>query len=177
MCTPTDAIKSVGQTLKFVSNIFTPINTVVSVANDAKYKTQVAINNAKSAENEAMRLQQLGIEESRREKIIGIQNANKLLAQNAAGGMDISSGTNSYAYQDVIDSAYSDAQNTLNDYEYQAQSYFNQANDYISDANYDIASTNNYLLNYAVTGLGNAGLATKEWFIQKDKERDERLTV
>ena len=71
-----------------------------SIQNDnqqLKYQTQIAINNAKQAQNEALRQKQIGIDEARLEKIKGMQKLNSQIAKNSANGFSDASSSNSIA--------------------------------------------------------------------------------
>ncbi len=162
MCVPNAT--AIGSGVKLFSDIFSGISSIADGVDNSKYRSQVAINNAINAQNEGKRLEQLGIEESRKEKIAGIKNANKLAARNAASGFDTTSETNSYAYSDVLNDAYSNAQSVQDNYDYRAKSYFDAADDYLESARRNNKNTNNYLLNFAIQGLGSNKLVSNSWF-------------
>ncbi len=164
MCTPS----AISNSINVAANIFGQVNTISNVVNESNYRTQLAINNAESAKNEALRQKQLGINKARREKLLGIRQASTLAAKNAASGLDISSETNYYGYEDIIDTAYSNAQTIQDNYDLKADSYMEKANSYLDSARMNNKSTKNYLLNYALTGLGDAAAAASNWYKKRE---------
>lgn len=129
-----------------------------------EYKTQIALNQVKSAQNEAQRQRQLGIEEARQERIEGLKNISRLQAQNASNGFDTYSQTNMYNYEDVDNEHESNAQNILDSYYARAQGYDEQAQRYmdnlnVSNMNKDLQETNNFF-----TSLGNTKKAAQKWY-------------
>ena len=66
MCVPNAT--AIGSGVKLFSDIFSGISSIADGVDNSKYRSQVAINNAINAQNEGKRLEQLGIEESRKEK-------------------------------------------------------------------------------------------------------------
>ncbi len=135
-----------------------------SSAKNIEYQTQAAINNANLAKNEALRVSQQGIDEARKEKIQGMQEANKQLARNAASGLDATSQTSMYSYQDTIDSANSSADLLKNNYDWQASSYFERANRYLNQARDYQNSYNGLLFNTAMNALGTTKKVAENWY-------------
>lgn len=135
-----------------------------------EYRMQVALNNANAAKEEALRQQQLGINKSRQEKISGLYEANKLKAQNSASGLDIQSQTSEMMYQDVLNNSFSEAENTKNEYNTVAKSYFDQANSYLQEAGATNKQYNNSVFSNAMNALGKTGKVTSSWYdTLKDK--------
>ena len=162
MCVP--YLSALGTGVKAVSSVLGQVSSISQNISESNYRTQVAINNAESAKNEALRQRQLGIEEARQEKISGLQEANKLAARNAASGLDISGQTSSLGYDDVLNNAGSNAKSIQDSYNLKSESYMEQANSYLESAKINKKNTKNYLLNYALTGLGDAGMAASSWY-------------
>lgn len=168
MCTgdPSSILSGIAS----IAGIINKVNDVNQTVQEQDYRAQVAINNAKTAENEALRQRQLGIDESRREKILGFQEANKMAAKNAASGFNVSSETMTYGYNDVLSSAYSNAESIKEAYELNAQSYDDQAKSYYESASLAKENAKNYLLNSALVGLGQASLAASDWYNKRQEE-------
>lgn len=153
------------------------ISTIVGGTNDYweyrqekenyEYRTQVALNNAKKAENEARRQEQLGIEKSRQEKIEGIQKANQLKAINSASNLDINSETSMLAYEDILEYSDFNAENILNQYEQNANNYFDQANSYLEDVQQYNKLSNQSLFDYALSALGRTQNVADSWYKSK----------
>lgn len=101
-----------------------------------EYKTQIAVNQIKSQQNEAQRQRQLGIDKSREEKIQGLKTVSKLKAINASNGFDTSSQTNLYNYDDTKNEYDYSANNILESYYSNAEKYDEQARNNISDLNF-----------------------------------------
>ena len=164
MCTPSNG------TLQAISSI-------IGVTNDYwehrqnkenyEYRTQVALNNAKKAENEARRQEQLGIEKSRQEKIEGIQKANQLKAINSASNLDVNSQTNMLAYEDIMEYSDFNADNILNQYEQSANNYFNQANSYLEEVQQYKKQYNQSLFDFALNALGKTQNVADSWYKSK----------
>lgn len=169
MCTLT----GVGTALGLVKNVGGNILSSKAEEKNYKYKTQIAINNAKSANAEALRQRQLGIEEARKEKIDGLQQASLQAAKGAAGGMDITSATNKQNYQDSIDAANNNAQSTKNQYDLKADSYFENANSYLSQIDGYKASYKNSIFNNKINSLSSIQSVADNWY-QNKKEEDEK---
>lgn len=176
MCVPTATISTIGNVLLSSANEIAPtILNYSSQKNAHEYRTQVAINNAKSAQNEALRQRQLGINESRLERISGIKEANKLKVQNSASGFDINSDTNLYSYKDTLNQSESSANAIKNNYELSANSYFNQANSYLAQAKQNQRDYNNSLFSTALNGLGSVNKVAQNWY--KATNGEDNLNV
>lgn len=129
-----------------------------------EYRVQLALNNAQIAQNEAYRQKQLGIENSRKEKIEGIQQANKLKAQNSASGIDIASQSANVGYEDIINSSKINADLTKNQYELSSNKLFEQSNAYVSQARAYNNQYNNSLFSNALNALGKTSKVASSWF-------------
>ena len=129
-----------------------------------QYRVQVALNNAKNANEEALRQKQLGINKSRQDKINGLYEASRLKAQNSASGLDIQSQTSEMAYQDILNNSFDSAENTKSEYDRVANSYFNQANSYLKEANVNNKQYNNSVFSNALNALGKTGRVTSSWY-------------
>lgn len=162
MCTP--ALGAISAISSIATGVLGEVSNIKSNRDNYKYRTQVALNNAKIAQDEALRQQQLGIEKSRLEKIEGIQKANKLKAINSASGFDLNSQTNTLAYQDVTDLADYNAENIKKEYEVRADSYFNQANSYLNSAKQARKEYNQSLFDYSLNALGKIQNVAGSWY-------------
>lgn len=166
MCTAGDAIG-------LVQSVGSNILSAKAESKNLKYKTQIALNNAKSAQNEALRQQQLGIEEARKEKIEGIKEANLQTAKNAASGLDAASSTSIQNYQDTIDTANANAASVKNQYDLKADSYFDSANSYLNQINEYNNSYNASLYSNAINSLGSVGKVAGKWYESKKEGKKE----
>ena len=150
-------------------------NETVKIINEKKnieYRTRVALNNAKVAQNEALRQKQLGIDKSRMEKIAGIQEANKQKALSAASNLSLDSFTTKLNYEDNLDISELQADFIQNDYNAKAQGYFNQANNYIDQAKTYNRNYNTSLFRNALNALGKAAKVSNEWFENQRTNED-----
>lgn len=129
-----------------------------------EYKTQIALNQAKSAQNEAQRQRQLGIEQAREERIEGLKNISRMQAQNAASGFDVYSTTNMYNYEDMDIEYQNNAQNILESYYAKAQGYDEQAQSYVDSLNLSIMNNNLRETRNLYTSLGNTKKAAQKWY-------------
>lgn len=124
-----------------------------------EYKTQVALNQIKSQQNEAQRQAQLGIDKSREERIQGLKAVSKATAQNASNGFDTYSDTNLYNYEDIKDEYDYSANNIMEEYNSNAQKYDEQAKNSIAEYNFQ---RDNEKLN----SLGNTVKVAYKWYKQ-----------
>jgi len=174
MCTPGASLKGVGTALGLVQDIGGNMLSAKAEAKNYKYKTQIAINNAKSANAEALRQKQLGIEEARKEKIEGIKQANLQTAKNAAGGMDITSTTSKQNYRDSIDTANNNALETKNQYNLKADSYFDNARSYLNEIDGYKTSYKNSMFNNSINSLNSVHSVADNWYEDKKQENKEK---
>ena len=173
MCVPTAA--SVGKVLfDTVSQIAPEVVNFSQAKSTQKYRTQLAINNAKNSQNEALRQRQIGINEARIQKISGINDASKLKAINSSSGFDVNSKTNLYSFQDVIEDSNSKAANIIDNYNLKSDSYFSQANSYLSQAREQQKAYNSSLFASSMNSLGNFTKVAKDWY--KDDSAEGGLT-
>lgn len=128
------------------------------------YRAQVAINNAKIANDEALKQKQMGIDKARAEKIEGLSEQSKLMAQNSASGFDISSNTNLFNYEDVVNKADNEASDIKKQYDNNAQSYFNKAGEYLTDAENIKKSSKDNLFNMGMGILQSTKNVADKWF-------------
>ena len=156
----TDALQGIGR-----------IGTAASVLSDYKtskdnykYRTQVALNNAKMAQNEALKEKQLGIEKARLEKISGLQKISKMQAKNSASNLDMMSQTNRLAYQDALDYSNANANLVKSQHDLQAQNYFNQANSYLNQAQIYKKQYRQSMFDYTFNALGKYGQVASDWY-------------
>lgn len=169
MCTPTDIIGGVLQAGRLVTK---SVSDYSNLKANNEYRTQVALNNAKIAQNEALKQKQIGIEKSRLEKISSMQDVAKLQAKSAASNFDTSSQTNKYNYQDVLNSAQLQSKYIQKEYDLQANEYFNQANSYINQAKDYNRQYKNSLKNFAYNVLDDSAQVSKSWYdIYKDRQK------
>ena len=153
-----------------IIGVASTVGDFVQERKENKYRTQVAVNNAKNAQNEALRQKQMGIEKAREEKIAGIEQKNRQIAINSAGGFDAMSGTNQYSYQDIKDKANSSAISAQKSYNLQADSYFDTANSYLKQANEYNRSYNASFFQNSLQYLGNASKVAQNWYSKGSKE-------
>ena len=149
-------------------------STVARTAIDAKqqneqskeyeYRSQIALSNYKTAQNNAKEQIQLGIDKSREQKIEGLKKASVLLAKNASSGFDALSDTNYQNYSDVTTESYDDAQKIMDSYNLSADSYFQKANSYLNDYNNQYYSYKKTLKKNALNSLGNYTKVALSWF-------------
>ena len=172
MCTP-NLISSdlpsgfLGAAFKGVEAVQNVSSTILNYKTNKDiyaYRTQIALNNAKVAQDEAMRQKQLGIEKSRLEKISGLQEVNKLKAQNSASGLDAMSQTNTLNYQDALNLSKINANSTKKEYDSQADSYFDQAHSYLNQAQTYQKQYNQSLFDYSLNALGKLGRVSNDWY-------------
>ena len=167
MCSPTDIISGVFQAGKLVAG---SVSEYSNIKANNEYRTQVAINNAKIAQNEALKQKQIGLEKSRLEKISSMQEISKNRAQNAASNFDLSSDTNEYNYQDMLNMSQLQANYIQNEYNAKANDYFNRANSYINQAGDYNRQYNNSLKNLTFAALQDSAQVAKSWY---DSYQDE----
>ena len=134
--------------------LFNTTTDFITEKNNHDYRTQIARNTAKYAQNEAHRQMQLGIDKSRAQKIAGLTEANKLIAQQGASNLDNSSFNSDLAYQDVIENSNIASKITKNEYDASANSYFKQANAYLNQAN---SYQKQYNKNLFMSGFNSLG--------------------
>ena len=173
MCVPT-AVSAGKIFADVVSQVVPDVINYSNTRDNYKYRTQIALNNANSAKDEALRQKQLGINQARLEKISGLKELNKQRAISSASGFDLNSQTNQYSYEDAINAANSNAVNVQSKYDLQADSYFNQANSYLSQAKEQQKAYNSSLFNSTINSLGGFGKVAKEWY--KEDSNDGGLT-
>ena len=150
------------------------LNTTIGITNETlnfidekknnEYRTRVALNNAKIAQSEALRQQQLGIEQSRLEKISGIQEANKLKARFASSNLDVNSLSNQLNYQDNLSFSDYKANLTERSYNATAQNYLNQSINYLNQAKNYQQDYNNSVFQNALNALGKTNKVAGEWY-------------
>ena len=167
MCIPG---ASAFEHIQSAMNLASTINEVQTQKKEAKYRTQIAINNAKNAQNEALRQKQMGIEESRKEKVLGIQEANKKLVQNASNGFSALDGTNQFLYQDIHNQADYKSDKITSLYNLRADSYFNKANDFLNQANKYSKDYNSSMFQKGMQYLGNVNKVAQNWYEKKSDE-------
>ena len=163
MCVPT----IVETTLKAGEMVFSAGSSVLGLYDNAKtqeYRTQVAIANAKNSANEASYQKQLGIEESRKQKLEGQRQASEQMAQAGAMGFDINSDTSLMNFQDTIDFANNEAQETEDKYDLISKQYLDKVNDYLTSANISTDSYNSNLYSKAINYLGSTNWVSKNWY-------------
>lgn len=156
MCTPT----AVFSTITTGINLFKENKEAKATQ---QYQKQIALNNINNAKNsslEALRLQQEGIEQARKEKIKGLSEISAQKARNAANGIDTNSATSLYNYDDILQNSINNAKATQNQYDLRAKNYFSDTQSYLN-------STNSYSKT-ADTGLysalGSATRVAQNWY-------------
>ena len=170
MCTPFGATN----TLNAISLITDTVSGFSSLKANNDYRTQVAINNAKTSQNEALRQKQLGIEKARLERIEGLNEVSKQKAINAASNMDLASTSNQLGYEDLNSKANLNANLVKKEYDTNANSYFKQANSYLNQASSYARDYNNSLLNLSMNALGQAKKVSDDWYDNIEKEQERR---
>lgn len=156
MCTPTA--------------VFSTINTGINLFKENKeakitqqYQKQIAINNINNAKNsslEALRLQQAGIEEARKEKIKGLADLSSQKAKNAAGGFDVNSATSLFDYDDILQNSTNNAKTTQNQYNLKAKNYFTDTKNYLNSVNSYSKTADTRLY----SALGSATQVAQNWY-------------
>lgn len=167
MCVPSAAVTGVSSAFQMFDSATSAISAVSDFKTNREnyaYRTQIALNNAKEAQNEAMRQTQLGIEKSRLEKIQGLREVSKLQAQNSASGLDMASQTSSLAYQDAMDLSSQSANTIKKEYDTKAKSYFSQASSYFSEAQTYQNQYNKSLFDYSLNALGKMSTVASNWY-------------
>ena len=107
---------------------------------------------------------QIGIEKSREEKIEGIKKASSLLAQNASSGVSATTDSNLINYEDIQNSYYNSAQNTLNSYNVRAQEYNDKANYYLNELNYSQKNYKSSVFKSALNSLNTYSKVASSWY-------------
>lgn len=159
---------TIGQTLQGIIGISTAVFPAINEYQEQKstlnYRTSLALKNMENAKQEAYAQKQLGIEEARKQKISGLKESKKLMAQNASGGFSISNGNNLYNYNDMIDENYSSAQDIQNTYNIRSDNYFEKAKSYLNEAKNYQNSKKIAKFNSIKTALGNTTQVAKKWY-------------
>ena len=168
MCVPTN----LGNAFSAISSVVGTINEYNTIRKNNEYRTEVAINNAKIAQNEALRQKQLGIEKARIETMEGMKNASRLKAKNAASNLDFASFTSELGYNDILNNSFSSANSIEKQYDNTAQNYFNQANNYLSQANNYKNLFDNSITSYSMNALGKFGKVSSNWFESNKKQQE-----
>lgn len=146
------------------SNLANKVSSYKANKTNYEYQTQLALNNARMAQEMGLTQKQLGIEKSRLEKIESLQKISKIKAQNSASGLDSMSGTNKLVYDDVAYANEINAQAIKNSYDISAKSYFNQANNYLNQANNYKELYKKSLFNQSMNALGQFGKVASSWY-------------
>lgn len=162
MCTFNSAIaKGIFEVASVGSEI---ISGQKQAKSNNEYRVQLALNNAQNARNEAYRQKQLGIDNSRKEKIEGIREANKLKARNSANGIDVASVSSNNAYEDVLNDSAINADLIKNQYELSSNNLFEQSKSYVNQAKAYNNNYNNSLFSNALNALGKTSKVASSWF-------------
>jgi len=187
MCVPSAGIAAGSTTGSLFQNVMNGLNVASGVMGtiseyktnkaNAAYQTQIALNNAKIAQNEALRQKQLGIEKSRLEKISGMQEVNKQKALYAASNLDMMSQTSQMAYQDTLNMAQINADVAKKEYDIAANSYFNQANSYLNQAQSYKNQYNQSLFANSMNALGKFSQVASDWYSNKEKEGGSKIGI
>ena len=151
--------------------LFNTSNSVLAQKSNNDYRTQVALYNAKQAQNEAHRQQQIGIEKARVQKIEGIYQANNVLAKQSASNLDGTSFNSNLAYQDILDNSNMQSKVVKNEYFSKANDYFKQANSYLNQLNYNQKQYNKNLVYTGLTGLGQTYQVASDWYQEQKEEK------
>ncbi|MBQ4646397.1 MAG: hypothetical protein IJB79_03520 [Candidatus Gastranaerophilales bacterium] len=172
MCTPNAVMSAMPVNIfsnisKGVGMLASGLDTVsqfqTNKANN-KYRTQVALNNAKIAQQEALRQNQLGIEKSRLDKITSMQELNKIKAKNSASNLDMMSLTNELSYIDSKNFTDASSQLIKNEYSAKANSYYRNANQYLAQASEYQKQYNQSLFDYSLNALGRFNQVAFDWY-------------
>ena len=161
MCVATAAITTLIGTALSVGNMIAQ-NKAEEKTNE--YKQQIAINQVKSAQEEAQRQKQLGIEKSREEKIKGLKEISKLQAQSASSGFDMNSQTNLFNYDDVETSYDNSANNILDSYYNNAKAYSDKADQYRTQIKIDNVETDLKNKQEFMNALGKTTKVALNWY-------------
>ncbi len=159
MCAPVGAVAGVVSAISAVASAAIGTGAMIAEQKQQKknneYRAQIAINQINNSRKEAQRQIQLGIEESRAEKIKGLKAVSQMAAKNASNGFDAFSGTNLNNYQNVFDEHKENAKNIMDSYNYNAEKYSNQAQSYKNEF---INESSNY------NSLGSTLKAAQRWY-------------
>jgi len=164
MCTIGNVIKGV---VGVASAIIPAVNTYNQQKEIIKYRTNLALNNMEEAKQEGYAQRQLGIEEARKEKLEGLRKSAELMAQNASGGFEATSGNNLYSYEDSIDSSYQNAFDIQQARYIRADNYFDKAREYLNEAKGYQSEKKKLSKNSFFNALGNTGQVASRWFLSK----------
>ena len=135
-----------------------------------EYRKQVAINNIKNLENEALRQNQLGIEKAREQRLEGIKKANTAAAISAASGFDMNSFTTLQNYSDVLNNSEISASAIQDEYKQNAESYLNRANSILNEYNNYSKNHNSNLYKSAINSLGNYTKVAQNWYTRGNQQ-------
>lgn len=160
MCLPQIITTTLTSAIAVAANI----SKAQAEQNNFEYQKQVAISNYNSNLDESYRQKQLGIEEARKEKIEGMYQANLLASKNASSGFSLYSDTTQENYNNIIDSYNAKANSTLENYEVNAEKYANKANLFLKQSENLTSKYNNSLFKNAMTSLGNSTLVNPQWY-------------
>lgn len=172
MCTPTMIASQASSglfegVLKGIGALNSAVTTISGYKANKEnyaYRTQIALNNAKIAQNEALRQKQLGIEKARLEKINALQDLSKMQARNSASNFDAMSQTNKYAYQDMFNISNVNAKAIDEQYSMQSDKYFNQATNYLKQADDYKRQHDQSVFNYSFNALGKFKQVADDWY-------------
>lgn len=164
MCT-IDKIANVVKGAATVARVVIPaVNSYNAQKDTLNYRTTLAINNMKEAKKEGQIQQQTGIEESRKQKLKGLQSASELMAQNAASGFSVDSGNSYLGYEDSLNDSYQNAYDIEQAYNVRADNYFEKANSYLNEAKSYQKERKSLKRNVMQSALGNSTQVAKRWF-------------
>lgn len=166
MCVPQamTAIRIIANVGSAVARVASDVHQQSQQSKEYEYRSQIALNNIKTAQDDAREQTQLGIDKSREQKIEGIKKASVLLAKNASNGSDAFSDSNFKNYSDTLDSYYDDAQKIMENYNLSADSYFQKANSYLNDYNMQNYNYKKSVKKNALNSLGSYSSVALSWF-------------
>lgn len=141
-------------------------------AAQARYQAQIAANNAQIANQNAKDTEAAGAAEEQRKRIENSQRTSALRAAAGASGVDVGTGSALDSFADATMIGEYDALSVRNNYQRQANAYYQQAANFTNDsALYRQAASNatgNALTGMAGSLLSGAGQVASSWYSFKD---------
>ena len=164
MCEPSTITMAVGAVVSATTAVIAGIETKNQQDRNSEYRKQVAINNIKNADKQAKAAAQEGIEYSRKERLSGIREKNKLISQSAASGFDLNSDTNLLNFDDPIKNSNMNAEYIQDQYKYKSDSYMEKANSYLDEYKNSESNYNSKQYLNALNRLNDTANISLKWF-------------
>lgn len=132
------------------------------------YQAQIAKNNAEIAEKNAKDTEAAGRAEEQRQRIANAQKLGEIRAEAGASGVDVGYGTALDTVADQTMIGEYDALTTRNNYQRQANGYYQQAANFLNDSSAYQTAANNATLNGTLSAggtlLSGAGKVAGSWY-------------